>query len=151
MASQTFIEFARASAAGEVNLGAGGDTFYCRLLRSNTTVGTQNAGITTLADFTDMDEHGTAGVQTLANQLVRKDDPNNRAEWDADDVTWTALAPDGSARSITGVLICRQAGGGPSTADMPVSWIEFATPKTPDGSDFTIQWNAEGIQYLSVV
>ena len=146
MASRVTTEFARASAAGEVDLNA--DTFYTRLVMSNTTVDTENSGITTVAGYTTLDEHGTAGQQTLANIAVNKDDANNRAEFDADDVVYAALAA--GARDVVGVLVCKQAGGAPATSDLPCFFLEYATAKTPDGSNFTIQWNAEGIAQLTV-
>lgn len=148
MASKMLNEAARASAAGEIDFDA--DTYYARLLLTNTTVDTEQAGITTVAGYTTLDEHGTAGTKPLANKAVNKDDPNLRVEIDADDLTWTALAADVSGRDIQGVLICRQAGGAPATSDLPVCWLEYATPKTPDGSDFVVKFDAEGFLQLRV-
>lgn len=148
MASKIYTEAARAIAAGEVDLNA--DTFYTRLLLSNTTADTENSGITTVAGFTTLDEHAAAGQQALANIAVNKDDANLRAEFDADDVTYSALAADVSGRDVVGVLICKQAGGSPATTDLPLFFLEYASPKTPDGSDFTIQWNTEGIAQFTV-
>ena len=69
MASKMLNEAARASAAGEIDFDA--DTYYARLLLTNTTVDTEQAGITTVAGYTTLDEHGTAGTKPLALQWGR--------------------------------------------------------------------------------
>ena len=148
MASKWYVEFARGNAAGEIDLNA--DTFYVRLLLANTTAGSQQAGVNTVADITTLDEHAAAGNPVLANIAVNKDDPNLRAEFDADDVTFNALAADVSGRNVVGVLVCRQAGGAPALTDTPCCYLEYTTPKVPDGSNFTIQWSVEGIGHLTV-
>lgn len=147
MASKIYNEFARAMMAGEIDMDS--DTFYTRLVLTNTTVDTENSGITTVAGFTTLDEHDSAGTQALASKAVNKDDANSRAEFDAADVTYSALAAASSGRNVQGVLICKQAGGSPATSDLPCAFLEYASVKTPDGSDFVIQWDAEGIIQLT--
>jgi len=146
MASQIYNEFKRASAAGEIDLNA--DDIRVALLMTNTTAGTENDGIVFVADFTTLDEStGAANYvrKALANEAVNKDDANDRAEFDADDVTWTALGND--VRQLAGALVYKHV---TVDADSPViGWIEFATPQSPGGGDFTITWNAEGILQLT--
>lgn len=148
MASKIYTETARATMAGEYDFNA--DTFYCRLLLTNTTADTENSGITAVSGFTTLDEHDSAGTKTLASIAVNKDDTNRRAEFDADDVTWTSLAAASSGRNVQGVLICKQAGGSPATSDPPIAFLEFASAKTPDGSDFVVRWDSEGILQMTV-
>lgn len=106
------------------------------LLMTNTTADTQNDGISFVGNITTLDEFDGAGYtrKTLASGTVTKDDANDRANLDFADVTWTGLGA--GTRSIQGVLLYDHV---TNDADsIPVAWLEFATPKTPDGSDFTL-------------
>lgn len=147
MASVVYNEFKRASAAGEIDLNAGATTIKARLVMSNTTCDTENDGKAFLADFTTIDVCDSAGYVDgeLSTKAINKDDPNDRAEFAADNETWAALAV--CTRQIVGVLIYKFV-----TADadsVPIAYLEFAAPKTPDGSDFTVQWDAQGILQLA--
>ncbi|NQT38195.1 MAG: hypothetical protein HQ581_11935 [Planctomycetes bacterium] len=145
MASVIYNEAKRAIAAGEIDLG--GDDIRVALLMANTTADTENDGITTVDGFATLDECDSAGYarQALAGEAVNKDDANDRAEFDADDVTWTALAA--CTRTVPGALVYKHVTD--DTDSVPIAWVEFPVAITPDGSDFTIQWNAEGILQLS--
>lgn len=79
--------------------------------------------------------------QALANEAVNTDDANDRAEFDADDVTINALG--NGARQMQGALIYEHV---TTDADsFPGFWVEFTSTINPGGSNFTISWNAEGI------
>jgi len=59
-------------------------------------------------------------------------------------VTWTALGV--GTRTTVGVLVYKHV---TNDADSPViAFIEFSGAVTHDGTDFTIEWNAEGILQL---
>ena len=146
MASVVYNEFKRASASGEIDL-KGGDDIRVRLVMSNTTCDTENDAILFLANFTTIDVCDGAGYvdKALAGEAVATDDPNDRAEFDATDVTWAALGV--GTRTTVGVLIYKFV-----TADadsVPIAFVEFAAAVTHDGTDFVIQWNAEGILQLA--
>lgn len=145
MASVVYNEFKRASAAGEIDLNA--DDIRARLVMSNTTCDTENDGIAVLDDFTTIDVCDSAGYAdgALDDEAVNKDDGNDRAEFDATDETWAALAA--CTRTVVGVLIYKFVTN--DTDSVPIAYLEFAAAKTPDGSDFTVQWNAEGLIQLS--
>jgi hypothetical protein len=116
---------------------------------TNTTCDTENDGIATFANFTTIDKHDGANAdnaKALANEAVNLDDTNDRAEFDADDTTWTALG--NGTRAIQGALIYKYVDG-TDTNDIPIAFIDFAVAQNPGGSDFTITWNAEGILQLS--
>lgn len=147
MSSIMYVEAARAILAGEIDFNA--DTFYIRLLCTNTTADTEKT-VTTVAGFTTLDEHDSAGQEELANIAVAADNSNLRAEFDADDVTFTALAAASSGRDVQGALLCHQAGGSPATSDIPIAFLEYASNKTPDDSDFVVRWDTEGIVRLTV-
>jgi hypothetical protein len=147
MASHVFNEFKRASAAGEVDLDT--DDIRVSLHMTNTTIDTENDAIVTNTDFSTPDEMDGANYSApgvaLTTEAVNKDDANDRAEFDADDVTWSALG--NGTREVLGVLVYKFDTSW--AASLPIAWVEFAASQNPGGSDFTIQWNAEGILQLS--
>ena len=147
MASQTFNEYKRASSAGEVALAS--DDIRFALVMSNSSCATENAGVVTNADFTDVDEMDgtgyTANGNALAGTLVRKDDPNNRAEFDADDTAWAGLA--NGARNMIGGLLYKFVTN--FNLSLPIAYIEFQSAQSPGGSDFTVQWHVEGILHFT--
>jgi cytochrome c556 len=115
---------------------------------SNTTVNTEQDAKDQVSDFTTLDEFNgsgyTSGGLALDNQAVNIDDANNRAEFDSDDEAVTLGA---GTRSITGNLLLLFVTT--LNGSMPEHWLEFATPKTPDGSLFTFQMNAEGLLQMA--
>jgi hypothetical protein len=147
MASVVYNEFKRANAAGEIDLNA--DDIRCRLLMTNTTCDTQNAGITTVGGFTTLDECDATGysAQALANEAVNKDDANSRAEFDSDNVSFAGLSGD-ATRDYQGVLLVKYVDGGSN--DIPIAFIEFANqPLAKEATQVDVPWNAEGILQLS--
>ena len=146
MASVILNEFKRASAAGETDLNA--DDIRVRLVMGNTTCDTENDGIVNIADYATVDVCDGANYvdKALANEAVNKDDANDRAEFDADDVEWTALGV--GTRTTAGVLIYKYVDGTDAN-DLAIAYLEFAGPITHDGTDFSITWNAEGILQLA--
>lgn len=147
MATRVYNELKRAALAAYL---AGGADIRIALLMTNTTADTENDGKTTISGgtgFTTLDDFDGANYvrKALTTEAVNKDDGNDRAEFDADDVTWTALGA--GTRSIQGILVYKHV---TNDADsVPIAWLEFSSVKTPDGSDFTVQWDAEGILQLA--
>lgn len=151
MASHLFNKFKQRSAAAEIDLNA--DAIYVALCMTNTTADTENDGDSEVGDLTTLDEcDGTNYVRKeLANIAVNLDDTNDRAEFDADDVTWTALG--NGTRELAGALVYKDADDDGDSADDAsnplIAWIEFASTVNPGGANFSIQWNAEGIIQLA--
>lgn len=146
MASRVFNCFIRANAAGEIDLNA--DDIRVALLMTNTNADTvAQSAVDFVDDITTLDEMDGSGYvrKALATEAVNRDDANNRAEFDADDVVWTALGA--GTRAMQGALVFKFVTD--DTASIPIAWIEFSSPVTADGTDFTIQWNAEGILQLT--
>lgn len=88
---------------------------------------------------------GTGYVRkSLANKVINVDTPNNRAEFDADDVTWTGI----NAGTAVGALLIRHV---TNDADSPIIGFtdQGGFPITTNGGDVTIQWNAEGILQIA--
>lgn len=106
-----------------------------------------------LDDGTTAQELSGTGYQreTLANQSATQDDANDRAVFDADDVTWTGI----DAGTIQGIIVYRQIGGDDTTPgdDDVLIVIDDANladlPLTTNGSDVTINWDDVGIQTLA--
>lgn len=80
----------------------------------------------------------TTGGKTLANKAVNQDNTNDRAEFDADDVVWTA-----STITARGAVIYKDTGT-PSTSPL-IAYIDFGADKSSSDGTFTITFNAEGI------
>ncbi|MBW2648595.1 MAG: hypothetical protein JRC53_02070 [Deltaproteobacteria bacterium] len=150
MASFVYNEFARASAAGEIDLdaqsgtGTGGGDIRARLCMGDSTCATDNDGIAVLTDFGDIDVCDSTLYEDIAleSETVTKDDANDRAEFDATDITWTALDAD-ATDTLKGVLLYHFRGS--DATSVPIAWIEFASEKTADDSDFTVEWHEDGI------
>lgn len=85
--------------------------------------------------------------KTLANKTVTEDDTNDRAKLDADDVTWTALGS--AAGTVSGAIVFKDAGGADS-ANPLICFLDF-TNTPANGGDFTVQFSADGVLYISTV
>lgn len=111
---------------------------------TNTTVDTERDAKDMVSDFTTLDEADGSGYSTggsaLDNQAVNIDDANDRAECDADDETISSFGA--CTRSIQGELVIKFDTN--LNNSVPLHWLEYASNKTPDGSDFTRNINAEG-------
>lgn len=114
-------------------------TIKVLLLMTNTTADTQNDGISAITDFTTLDEHDGSGYArgTLASKTATKDDTNDRAKFDALDVTFASLGA--GSRDVAGVLLCWDDGG----TLRPFSWHEYQSPRVADGGDFVVEWRAD--------
>ena len=79
----------------------------------------------------------TAGGETLSNQAVTKDNTNDLAKFDADDLTWSGLDVGTPSHAIFR----------DSTYDCLMACWEIATAS--NGSDYTLEWDEDGILTLS--
>lgn len=145
MASFVYTEAKRAILAGEIDFDAA--TIKFMIVMSNTTVGNgtgdDGEDIANIAGFTTLDEYDGANYvqKTLAGKAVAADNPNDRGEFTANAVTWTALGA--GARSAQAILMYLELGG--DTSDMPIAYLDDDFPFTGNGSDVTWTPNAEGI------
>jgi len=121
------------------------DDMRVALLMTNTTADTEKdkatiAGFTTVDDF---DGAGySAGGSALAGEAVAEDGANNRAEFDATNLTFSSLGA--GTRQIAGALLYKFVTD--FNSSLPVAWIDSGGfPITANGGDITLQWNAEGI------
>jgi hypothetical protein len=88
---------------------------------------------------------GTGYVRkALASESTAQDDVNDRAEGDADDVTWTGINAGTTAAAVIFTQVTTDADS------WLVAYIDTGGfPITTNGGDLTIQWNAEGILQLT--
>lgn len=129
--------------SGDMDLNA--DDIRAILCMTSTTADTDvDADNTSGYTLDEMDGSGYAR-QALANEAVNVDDANDRAEFDADDVTWNSLG--NGTRQVQGVLLHEHITN--DAGSFPLAWVEFAGTINPGGSNLTVQWNAEGIVQLT--
>lgn len=148
MASVVYNEFKRGSAAGEIDLNA--DDIRCRLVMTNTTCDTENDGIVNIADFSTVDvcDASSYADVALTSEAVNKDDANDRAEFDADDVSFAGLGGD-ATRDYQGVLLYKYVDGTDAN-DLVIAFVEFSNqPLAKEATQVDVPWNAEGILQLS--
>lgn len=83
------------------------------------------------------------GGETLIASIVIADDSNDRAFWDADDLIWSTFTPSATFRY--GVIYKDT---GIANTSALIAYIDFGADQNPAGSDFKIQWHADGILYI---
>ena len=100
-------------------------------------------------DYADVsgDEYGagvgyTVGGETLAGLAVAQDNPNDRATWDASNVTWTSLGP--LAPNTPSHCIVYD----DTASDYLVFYWELGTTAT-NGGDYTMEFNVVGMMTLT--
>jgi len=83
--------------------------------------------------------------KALAGEVVNQDDPNNRGEFDANDVTFTTLG--GAANDTIGAILLFRFVTNDADS-IPIAYIDNAGAdfsQATNGSDITIAWDVEGI------
>ena len=89
---------------------------------------------------------GNSGRKALVNKTVTEDDANDRAEFDAADITWTAL---GAGATIAAAILIKEGGANDTTSRL-IAYLDIADTPT-NGGDFTLQMDAQGIIQFSTV
>lgn len=114
------------------------------LLVLNTTTADTDQDAAFLVDVTTMAEvsDGSYSRKALTTEAVNTDNPNNRAEFDADDVSWTSLTTGGTVQAV---VLYRHVDG-TAANDMIVAFIDTGGfPVSITGGTLSITWNVEGI------
>jgi len=88
----------------------------------------------------------TSGGATLASKSVTQDDANDRALFDAADVTWSSLGPLSPA-TPGHAIIWNDTPSSP--ADPLICYVELGTTAT-NGGDYTLQWNSSPAAIVSI-
>jgi len=124
------------------------DDIRARLVMTNTTCDTEVDAINTLSNYTTIDPSnatGYADVQLTESAAV--DDANNRAEFDATDISFSGLGGDAS-RAYQGVLLYKYVDG-TNANDIPVAFVEFTSTIPATATQVNVPWNAEGILQIA--
>jgi hypothetical protein len=118
------------------------------LVMTNTTANTEQDKTTVGGGtgFTTLDEYDGTGYtspgQALANKTVTQDTTNHRGVFDADDLTWTALAA--GTRQCKAALVYKFVTS--LAASLPIAYIDTGGfPFAGNGSNVTLQFNVGGI------
>lgn len=140
MASFVYNEAKRAFLQGEINLAS--DDIRLLAVSTNTTADTED-DVNTLSGFTTLDEFDGANYvrKSLSGETVGEDAANNRAEFDATDVTFPALGA--GTRPIDGFILYKFVTN--DSSSIPIAYIDPPSNFNGNGGDVTITWNAEGI------
>ncbi len=89
-------------------------------------------------------EPGNASSNKLGTTTITRDNPNNRAEYDAPDLVFSSI---GGAADDTfdQALACRELDSGASEANTELI-AHFSVPSTiTNGGNITLVWNTQGI------
>lgn len=143
MASLIYNEALRAIAAGEYDLNA--NDIRARLCMTNTTCDTENDGMIQLVDFTLIDVCNATGYADvdMDGLAVNKDDANDRAEFDANDLVFSGLSGD-ATRDYQGVLLYKYIDGTLAN-DLAICFIDFTADIPKEATQVTVPWDAQGI------
>lgn len=148
MADFCYTRAKRNIALGDIHFDS--DDMRIILLMTNTTADTEEDKAT-LNDFTTLDEfdgsnYTQATGVALTSEAVSEDTTNDRAEFDAANVTFSTIGA--GTRNIQGCIVFWW--GGSFAASVPVFWIDSGGfPFTANGGDLSITWNAEGIGQIT--
>ena len=121
------------------NIDMDGHTFKVNLVTGYTPNIDSHNG---LSDVSASEESGTgytAGGATLAGKAVTKDTTNDRAKFDADDVTWTGLNVGTPSHAILY--------DDTHASDCLVAYWEVTT--ATNGGNYTLQFGANGVLLLT--
>lgn len=94
------------------------------------------------ADVSGNEESGTgysAGGEVLTGQAVTQDNANDRAKFDADNVTWTGLNVGTPSHAIMY--------DNTHASKLLIAYWEVTTAS--NGGDYTLQWHSDGILLLT--
>lgn len=133
--------------SGEIDLDT--DDIRARLCMTNTTCDTEVDAINDLADYTTIDPADASGYAdvALASEAVAADDANDRAEFDATDLSFTGLGGD-ATRAYQGVLLYKYVDGTDAN-DLPLCFIDFTADIPLTATQVDVPWDAEGILQLA--
>jgi hypothetical protein len=151
MANIVYNSFLQKISNGTIDLDAAGTVVRCMLERSTSTY-SANKDHEFVSDLTGFVECTVASYarQTVSNKAVNKDNANDRAEWDFDNVSFGNLE---SGQTVKGYFLYVQTGGNDASPndDHLILYVDTATglPATLGGGEFLITIDAEGQLQLS--
>lgn len=133
---------------GLIDFREAGDDIRIMLIKvkASTTTDTEKDKVT-ISGFTTLGEVAATNYvrKAIANQAVNQDDPNLRAEFDGDDITFTALG--GALNDTIGAILVFKFVTNDADS-IPIAYIDnagsdFSVPT--NGGNVVIGWDPEGI------
>jgi hypothetical protein len=126
-----------------------GDDIRARLVMTNTTCDTEIDAINDLADYSTIDASDATGYDDVAltSKAVNTDDTNDRAEFDANNASFSDLSGD-ATRDYKGVLIYKHVDGTDAN-DLPVAFIQFSSNIPSTATQVDVPWDSEGILQIA--
>ncbi len=146
MASLVYTRAKYQIANGDIDLTGDDIRVFLVKVAGSTTTDTEE-DTTFIDQFTTLGEVSATNYvrKALAGEVVNEDTANDRAEFDATDVTWSSLG--GASNDTIGALIVFKFVTN-DTDSIPIAYIEL-TDTTTNGGDITVSWNVEGIIQLT--
>lgn len=123
--------------SGAADLSA--DTLNVMLVKSHTFDNADNVVADVSADEVT---GGSYARQALASKTEAENDTNDTADFDAADVTFTAVAS--GQNTIDGAITLDD-----TLASDPLLWYHDFTAVNGNGGDITVQWHANGIARIT--
>lgn len=125
------------------------DDIRAKLLMTNTTADTDKDAIANVDDIGTLDLCDATGYADVAltSEAVAADDANDRAEFDADNISFAGLSGDGT-RAYQGVLLYKYVDGTDAN-DIPICFIDFTADIPSTATQVDVPWDAEGILQLA--
>lgn len=145
MADFCYTRAKRDIALGDIHFDT--DDMRVLLVMTNTTTDTEEDK-TFIDQFTTLDEFDGAGYSrgALGNEAVNEDTTNDRAEFDADNLTFSSISA--GTRNIQAAVVYKHVSN--DTDSVPVLFIDSGGfPFTANGGDLVLSWNAEGIAQIT--
>ncbi len=127
--------------SGDLDMNA--DDIRVALVMTNTTCDTE-PDVDLMNGFTTLDECDATGYArvALANEAVNIDDANDRAEFDADNASFTGLSGN-ATRDIQGALVYKHVTN--DTDSIPIAFMDFTADIPATATQIDVPWDAEGI------
>lgn len=118
------------------------------LLMTNTTADTDKDNINFVSNIGTLDECDASGYARVAlgSEASNVDNTNDRAEFDANDVSFTGLGGN-ATRAIQGALIFKFVTN--DSDSVPIAFVDFASDISATSTQIDIPWDAEGILQLT--
>lgn len=89
---------------------------------------------------------GGSGRKALTGKTLTTDNTNDRAEFDADNLTWSTL---GTGATIAAMIVIKEGGANDTTSRL-IAYLDVTDTPT-NGGDVTFTFDAEGIIQFSTV
>lgn len=89
---------------------------------------------------------GGSGRKALTSKTLTTDNANDRAEFDADNLTWSTL---GTGATIAAMVVIKEGGANDTTSRL-IAYLDVTDTPT-NGGDVTFTFDAEGIIQFSTV